>query len=49
MPVFVVTGMHYGFAPIILQNMGKYGYDNAILPLNLKIKEALKFPIIKES
>ncbi|TRZ39664.1 PTS beta-glucoside transporter subunit EIIBCA [Niallia circulans] len=35
MPVFVVTGMHYGFAPIILQNMGKYGYDNAILPLNI--------------
>lgn len=35
MPVFVVTGMHYGFAPIILQNMGKYGYDTAILPLNI--------------
>lgn len=35
LPVFVVTGMHYGFAPIILQNMGKNGYDHAILPLNI--------------
>ncbi|AIF65340.1 hypothetical protein GZ22_00830 [Terribacillus saccharophilus] len=35
LPLFVVTGMHYGFAPIILQNMGRYGYDAAILPLNI--------------
>lgn len=34
LPVFIVTGMHYGFLPIILQNMGKNGYDTAILPLN---------------
>lgn len=27
--------MHYGFAPIILQNMSKNGYDPFILPLNL--------------
>ncbi|KYG29609.1 beta-glucoside-specific PTS transporter subunit IIABC [Alkalihalobacillus trypoxylicola] len=34
LPVFIVTGMHYGFLPIIIQNMGKNGYDIAILPLN---------------
>lgn len=35
LPLFIVTGMHYGFAPIILQNMTKNGFDPFILPLNL--------------
>ena len=35
LPVFITTGMHYGFAPIILQNMSKNGFDPFILPINL--------------
>ncbi|MCJ7841645.1 beta-glucoside-specific PTS transporter subunit IIABC [Lederbergia sp. NSJ-179] len=34
LPMFIITGMHYGFLPIFLQNIGKNGYDTAILPLN---------------
>ncbi|WP_117170156.1 beta-glucoside-specific PTS transporter subunit IIABC [Paraliobacillus sediminis] len=35
LPLFIVTGMHYGFAPLILQNMSKSGFDPFILPLNI--------------
>ncbi|WP_340372024.1 beta-glucoside-specific PTS transporter subunit IIABC [Peribacillus sp. FSL E2-0218] len=32
MPLIVMTGMHYTFAPISIQNMSLYGFDNVLAP-----------------
>ena len=34
-PFIVMTGMHYGFFPMILENLGTLGYDNGYLVVNL--------------
>ncbi|MCY9006504.1 beta-glucoside-specific PTS transporter subunit IIABC [Peribacillus frigoritolerans] len=33
MPIIVMTGMHYAFAPIAIQNLSQFGYDNIISPM----------------
>ncbi len=34
-PFIIMTGMHYGLFPIIIQNLGTYGYDSGYLVVNL--------------
>jgi len=33
-PLLVITGMHYSVAPIGLNNLAQYGYDNILSPVN---------------
>ncbi|MFC6465139.1 beta-glucoside-specific PTS transporter subunit IIABC [Marinilactibacillus sp. GCM10026970] len=32
MPLIIITGMHYAFSPIVLNNIASLGYDATILP-----------------
>lgn len=34
-PIIVMTGMHYGMFPIMIQNFGTFGFDAGYLPVNL--------------
>ncbi|MHC9537823.1 beta-glucoside-specific PTS transporter subunit IIABC [Dellaglioa sp. BT-FLS60] len=33
-PLIVMTGMHYAFIPIVMNNFNTFGYDKTIMPLN---------------
>ncbi|KYG29248.1 beta-glucoside-specific PTS transporter subunit IIABC [Alkalihalobacillus trypoxylicola] len=33
MPIIIMTGMHYAFVPISLQNLSQYGFDNFLMPM----------------
>lgn len=34
-PLIIMTGMHYAYFPVLLQNISKYGYDNGFFPVGL--------------
>lgn len=34
-PLIIMTGMHYAFFPIMLENIAKLGYENGFLPMGL--------------
>src|SRR6478736_6017680 len=33
MPLIIMTGMHYAIAPIAIQNLKVYGFDNVLMPM----------------
>lgn len=35
MPLIIMTGMHYAFSPIVMQNIATFGYDNMVHPAML--------------
>lgn len=34
-PLIIMTGMHYAFFPIMLENISRLGYENGFLPISL--------------
>lgn len=34
-PLIVMTGMHYAFFPVMLENVSRLGYENGFLPISL--------------
>lgn len=34
-PLIIMTGMHYAYFPVLLQNLSSYGYDNGFFPVSL--------------
>lgn len=34
-PLIILTGMHYAYFPVLIQNLSTYGYDNGFFPISL--------------